>query len=640
VTPEERQLLLSQYLDGELDPSTRAAVEERLMDDREWRRELSQMKAVDSATARSARRFHRDEGMSRAVLARICGKKSGAHPMARHKRTAQTLRGQFSALLGNLTRAAALIVFGVGAWYGWQYYQQGQSNHQSSAVAQAESRTPALAAKLAPVTPVPTEPPLSEGVKEIAGKDGTRILVRNGSRIEFLSNRHVVLHGEALFVVAKGSEPFLIDLPGDQRIQVLGTRFDVRASSKESRIRVAEGHVRFASNGQKLDAFGGTEIAPDLTLRSVDPRQLAVDWNTTSANSVLTDLTPAWPQAGGSFTRSGTTPLNGPAALVARPEKFYALPEEGHVFGAAVVDAAGSMFVLQTANSGKNWGLWSLSKRGQELFWREVASGALPVHPVPIVTPEGLVVVADSNGLRAFKTSDMHGEKVWSTLTKAMPKGLCVTPAGLLVGAVGQQLIAWDTRDGQVKWTTPVSADLTGAITITPNGQICAGAVGNLLVVLDKDGAPQRINSWKYQIAQAPVVTDSGELWLQDRDGHVGRMALSSGEVTTAAFKKPVLATPLSSGLFGAGPVLQRFDESVAARPPAPDSIMALAQDGKGQVFAAYNKGVLRLQPSPSGGYKEMEFANIAKGEILPNGIAIAPGRVIVTTTLGVQVFE
>jgi len=640
--PQERQLLLSQYLDGELDASTRGAVEERLIDDPEWRRDLADLKAADAAAGRTLRRFHRDDRMSRAVLARIKGKRSGAHPHpVRLKPYAQTLRGRFRALVGNMGRVAALAVFGIGAWYSWNWYEQ---QHSAPAPVTVTNTTPptvaatpnaAVAQNTAPVTP--KEPELSAGVKEIAGKDGTRILARNGSRIDFISDRHVHLHGEALFVVAKGKEPFLIDLPGDRRIQVLGTRFDVKASSNDARIRVAEGHVRFAMNDKKLDAFGGTEIAPDLSLKSIDPRQLATDWNAAS-NSVLTDLAPAWPQAGGSAGRSGTTPVAGPTALVARPEKFYEIPDEGMILSSAVVDAKGNAFLMKTSSNGKDYELWKYHVRRSGIQWIEFTGASLPVCSHPVITPEGLIVVADATQICACSADDMHGSAVWSAPLKAVPKGLCVVAASLLVGTFDKHITAWDTRTGEVKWTTNVSAELTGPVSITPSGQICAVA-GNLLVVLSPDGVQQKVHSWKYSIAQAPVVTEQGDLWLQDKDGHAAKLALSSGEVTTAVFKKPILATPLSNGLFGAGPVLQRFDQSVAARPPAPDSIMALAQDGKGQVFAAYKNGVLRLQPH-NGGLKEMEFANTAKGEILPGGIAISPGRVIVTTTRGVQIFE
>jgi hypothetical protein len=37
---------------------------------------------------------------------------------------------------------------------------------------------------------------------------------------------------------------------------------------------------------------------------------------------------------------------------------------------------------------------------------------------------------------------------------------------------------------------------------------------------------------------------------------------------------------------------------------------------------------------------KEMEYCAIAQGQVLPFGLALSPGRLIVTTTEGVQLFE
>jgi transmembrane sensor len=89
--------------------------------------------------------------------------------------------------------------------------------------------------------------------------DGTVISLNAGSKITYLkgygvTNRNVVLKGEAYFEVAKNkSLPFIISA-GDASIKVTGTKFNVRAykDQAEVKVTVTEGTVSLYETGRSV----------------------------------------------------------------------------------------------------------------------------------------------------------------------------------------------------------------------------------------------------------------------------------------------------------------------------------------------------------------------------------------------------
>lgn len=84
--------------------------------------------------------------------------------------------------------------------------------------------------------------------------DGTEILINSASKLsynkDFTKNRLVKLNGEAYFKVAKyKGKPFIIELNPKTRIKVLGTTFDVKSYSEDTRIETAlfEGKIEIVS---------------------------------------------------------------------------------------------------------------------------------------------------------------------------------------------------------------------------------------------------------------------------------------------------------------------------------------------------------------------------------------------------------
>lgn len=96
--------------------------------------------------------------------------------------------------------------------------------------------------------------------KQIDLPDGTQVWLRKNSRLEYpvalgaTELRRVKLSGEAYFDVAhQAGKPFRVEMPGNSRVEVLGTEFDVKAhpGDSESMVLVRVGKVRFSPNGME-----------------------------------------------------------------------------------------------------------------------------------------------------------------------------------------------------------------------------------------------------------------------------------------------------------------------------------------------------------------------------------------------------
>ncbi|MBN2105529.1 FecR domain-containing protein [bacterium] len=89
--------------------------------------------------------------------------------------------------------------------------------------------------------------------KEITLDDGSQIRMNSGSVVQYAKSwkkkRHVILAGEAFFSVVPGELPFIVQTE-NAVTGVLGTKFNVRARGRQTRVVVKEGRVRFASRGK------------------------------------------------------------------------------------------------------------------------------------------------------------------------------------------------------------------------------------------------------------------------------------------------------------------------------------------------------------------------------------------------------
>jgi hypothetical protein len=652
---EDRELLLSQYLDGELDAETAAAVAEKLQQDETWRMEYHHMQRDDGHVAGVVQRYQRSDRFVNAVLGKLPAKKKSVQqtPAAKPGRPAHRISrrhgpGLIRRAFSFTARAAALVLFGISGLYGWNYYSahyapsRNTANNTVARVDGADAPNTKAAAAANTVT---------EDVRVIQCSDGTRIFARKGSSVDVLSARSVKLTGDALFVVAKNPQPFVVVTGVNSTAEALGTRFDVSTTATGARVRVAEGHVRVRDAAQKktVDAFGGTEIAPDLSARRFDPRDVIAAWLHTSPDKNAGQIVPPWPQAGGSAGHHGVTPLNGPVSLVARPELFFAYPDEAERVTSAVVSADGTISLVRKVKGGESAGLLQLRPVKARYEWKKCPAVGDTLLIAPILTPQGNVITANQYG--SVESYDSRTDKaeclvIFEGLLTAEGMtsplmNLNTLADGTILLSTADNLSTLVPQSGHVEWSVK-QPGLVHA-TVFANGSICAlneNADGNTeAVLIDANGKQlARLNCGEKTTPTASATADNG-MWLVSESG---KLRLLTARNATLSIEQLALSSdtvPLGSGIVASGSQILRTDGTVIAKPPATGKVVAMAQDGRGAVFVAYPKGVLRLTPH-NGTLKEAEFANIADGEIIKDGLAIGAGKLIVTTTRGIQIFE
>lgn len=105
-------------------------------------------------------------------------------------------------------------------------------------------------------------------VKIVELADGSKITLNKNSQLSYSSDfndldRKVSLNGEAFFDIKKSPKAFIISAIGSQ-IEVLGTKFNVITSSKETKVDVESGKVKFSnSNNFVLLTQGNSALSTD-----------------------------------------------------------------------------------------------------------------------------------------------------------------------------------------------------------------------------------------------------------------------------------------------------------------------------------------------------------------------------------------
>lgn len=98
--------------------------------------------------------------------------------------------------------------------------------------------------------------------------DGTKVMLNSGSSIRYASdfnvkNRDIDLNGEAYFEVARNEEIPLIVSARQMKVEVLGTKFNVRAYNSEPEIvtTLVEGCVKATADGKEMFMKPAEEIS-------------------------------------------------------------------------------------------------------------------------------------------------------------------------------------------------------------------------------------------------------------------------------------------------------------------------------------------------------------------------------------------
>ncbi|HEY3323817.1 MAG TPA: PQQ-binding-like beta-propeller repeat protein [Planctomycetota bacterium] len=649
ISDDDRELWLSRYIDDELDGPEKEAVTAKLRDDERWRADLESMQHTDTTARAVAIKYHEGDAFSKHVARKIGDerKAAGSEPDARHlkpsaKRRLLSHRTSRFPMVRTFLRLAAVVVVGVGAWAGWKAYRSIMRPAPiENIVIDGGRHGPAI---------VMTEEP-----QALQWADGTRILARKGTVIENIDDRTIRLGGEAMFRVASHSRPFTVIISEHQTAEALGTRFDVRTGGEGPRVRVAEGRVRVklaqGASVRSVEAVGGTEVQADLTLHGFDSRQLNAAWKEGG------EVVPPWPQSGGWGCRTGGSPVPGPSSLVAEREQFHAFPDAGDVpIGGAVIGMEQKAFVL--ARNGTNVRLLELQLWQGGGSWKVCNSRPGSAEATPVITPRGLVVTALMDGVAPASVpagrdagpttvsayDPATGSVVWANSQKQPVRGLCAALDDTVVLSTSGGIVVLDGKNGEALWSISETGDVRLSATALPSGEICVVNERGTVYVL-KSGKIISMYTWARKATQPPIVAGnmSGQIWLTDATGYVGQMSLEKGNVTEKRFAAAVRG-PITGGLLGQGSQLAHVSQPRVIQAPTEDPVLALAEDGRGETFAGYRRGVLHLRARSESlnQMKELDYASLAAagGDLIPGGLAIAAGRLLVTMAKGVQVFE
>ena len=120
---------------------------------------------------------------------------------------------------------------------------------------------------------------------EIRLEDGSHIFINKSAKLTYPEhfsgkNRLVKLEGEAFFEIAKdAAKPFIIETKL-AKIQVVGTKFNVKSTDGRCSVFVEEGHVIVENNGQTghLTAGQGVTVFENGAKFQPDPRKNAAAW--------------------------------------------------------------------------------------------------------------------------------------------------------------------------------------------------------------------------------------------------------------------------------------------------------------------------------------------------------------------------
>ena len=122
--------------------------------------------------------------------------------------------------------------------------------------------------------------------------DGTVVKLNSGSDLTYTYHkashtREVQFEGEAYFDVAKGEDPFVIQMHDDLRLTVHGTSFNLQAYPNESSVEAAlvEGCIELEHANQKLRMAPGEMAAFDKQTKALKP----LEGNATHAYAWLED---------------------------------------------------------------------------------------------------------------------------------------------------------------------------------------------------------------------------------------------------------------------------------------------------------------------------------------------------------------
>ncbi|MCK6474796.1 MAG: FecR domain-containing protein [Planctomycetes bacterium] len=656
---EDRDLMLSMYLDGELEPEQAKAVEHRIRTDAAWQDEYQALTYTESRISKAVEANWHDEVLTEKIMVQVgkLPKPSTATVQAASQRLQTSKRQAEADELARAARerrvrrfgwgAAALLLFAVtlklllGGGAATNVAKDTPPTRATFDSASAKVLDPGAEAGAGKLAEGQTLAASADGAA-VAWSDGSRLWLRRDARVRAAGPRRLDLLGGTLLIEAARDEAhaFEITLPNGSLAQALGTRFEVAVAENGATVRVLEGRVRLSEpGGRQADALGGQAIDTDFKVAAFDPRELNLGWREAAgrdSKGAQRAFAAPWPQLGGGPGHTGWTPFNGPAGLAARDFIPFAegngeAPEQRTP---AVVGAGNVAYVLR-------------GEKGTTRLYAIDLDAAAP-HPAPcgealpgtsqnppVITPKGLVV-AGTTGNKIMAWDPAKNAAAWTVEAKHSVYALAAAYDGTIYASTHGELLALDEA-GRVRWRHAVAADLQAPACVLASGEVVAVSRDGKVDRLTSSGELLDTRMWtgKGDVFWPPVEYVRGGTVSFSTPESLSLLVLKTGEEHSRNFPS---TWPLGTGTCTSGSKVL-FSTSGSASLFIDGDIVALAQDSEGRVYAGAKDTLFRVAQSEMQSTQPV-FAAAKKGEIVRGGIAILPGRVVVTTTAGLQIFE
>jgi len=641
IQDDDRELLLSLYIDGELEAERIPLVEEKLRTDPLWKSEFEALRASEDKVSKTVESNWYDQEFTEKVAERLKTRKiqswtSDAPPPR-----------EPSVLLRYLPWAAAcaaLLLFGllVTTWYLQHNRKPGGTLGATVATVRMldGSETELHAGELF----------TAEGAGACANVDGTLLWLRPGAQLTVQGARKVTLqNGEVLAVVRPDVVPFQIALPSQATVEALGTRFDVALNAQGVRVRVVEGHVQYKDGAKLVDLLGAQALGTDGALKRFDPREAALEWKellvapASNAPVQAEHAASLWPQVGGGPEHNGQTPASGPDVL--KEGRLVPYPKvdnaaDGGQYAPAVAGLDGTLFVLRPAND-KSMQLWNYDDQAKSWTKCGAAVSGISQH-APVVTPKGLVVFGTSSG-EVYAYSPREHKQAWQKNVGSSVFGVCAAYNGALLCSTYARLVALDA-EGREAWSFDGFTDIQAPAAVGPDGTIYVASRSGKLAALDASGTPLRQTRVTLGTSELlflpPVVAPSGKAWFTSTAGQIAAWS-ATGQLEPVGNAGRV-ALPLGLGVEAVGTKLRFADGSELDLKNAQEPLSALALDASGQLYASTPGTLWRVKLDAGGkrsGVPEAKPSASAEAAV-PGGIMILPGKVIVTTPAGLVIHD